>query len=93
MNKFKHYIVLVFENFNSKIEINYQEPDTGSYSRGFRNDNGETFIQFANLKNLLIANSTFEHSARHITTWSHHCTIEAANDQFDKYITVFNQID
>ena len=61
----------------------------GSYSRGTRNSSGQTLVDFSNVHNSFITNSSFKHPARHITTWEN-TRINKNNGSVTK---VYNQID
>ena len=41
----------------------------GAWSKGRRNDNGETFLNSWEQSNLIITNSLVKHPSRHIKTW------------------------
>ena len=76
-------------DFNAQVgkRTNNNERWLGVWSRGIRNDNGSKLIDFCEEKNLIVANSCFQHPAKHITTWSQQRTDTGAVN------TIFNQID
>jgi exonuclease III len=47
---------------------------TGKHVNGKQNNNGATLLEFVKHNNLFVNNSYFQHSTRHITTWSGHTT-------------------
>ena len=61
--------LLLAGDFNSKVGISQGEACLGSFSRGRRNTSGQALIDFCNIHNLFISNSSFKHPAKHITTW------------------------
>ena len=68
---------------------NNNERCLGVWSRGIRNDNGSKLIDFCEERNLIVANSCFQHPAKHITTWSQQRT----DTDTGAVNTIFNQID
>ena len=78
-------------DFNSKIGKR-QPADTwaclGRWSRGMRNENGEALLFFAENQGLTIANSCFQHKARHMTTWE-----GSIKPKKGESVPVYNQID
>ena len=90
---------LILGDFNSKVGrrtkdsintdevVEYGEKCLGSHSRGRRNENGEVLIDFCEFNKLFVANSAFNHSARHQTTWVGQRTING------RVSTIYNQID
>ena len=95
----KSYITLIAGDFNSKVgkrienKVNSDgimecgETCLGRYSRGQRNENGTSLVDFCESNNLFIANSAFNHSARHQTTWIGQRRLD------ERIIPIFNQID
>ena len=71
-----------------KVSNENREQCVGNWSRGKRNRSGEKLVAFCTLNNLFIANSAFQHSARHITTWENKRIMKNG-----EVITVYNQID
>ena len=62
-------IVFIAGDFNAKIGMsNGTETCMVQYSRGRRNDSGERLIDFCESNGKYICNSSFQHSAQHITT-------------------------
>lgn len=60
-------LVLIAGDFNAKVgKRSGNEECLGRYSRGKRNNSGQTLVDFCNIHNLFI--SAFQHPARHITT-------------------------
>ncbi len=80
-------------DFNSKVGQRQPE-DTwaclGRWSRGKRNENGEALLSFAEQQGLTIANSCFQHKARHLTTWEG--SIKPKKGE-SVPVPVYNQID
>lgn len=81
-------LLLLCGDFNAKIgKSKIKEPCVGRYSRGFRNDSGQSLINFCATHQLFISNSSFKHPARHITTWKN------TRERNDTNIYIVNQID
>eukprot|EP00794_Sanderia_malayensis_P021165 gene21165-23243_t len=81
-------LVLIASDFNAKIgKRSGIETCLGKYSRGKRNNSGQTLVDFCNIHDLFISNSAFQHPARHITTW------EFSREVNNKVIHIYNQID
>ena len=81
-------LFLLCGDFNAKIGISDNtESCTGSFSRGIRNNSGQSLIDFCSIHQLFISNSKFKHPARHITTWQNTREIGGRS------LTIFNQID
>ena len=60
--------VIVAGDFNSKIgKHTGTETCMGTNSRGTRNQNGETLVNFCEMNKLFICNSAFEHPLRNIS--------------------------
>ena len=85
----KTSLLIIAGDFNAKVGKTKGEQCLGSYSRGTRNTNGQTLVDFCNVHNLFITNSSFKHPARHITTWEN-TRINKNNGSVTK---VYNQID
>ena len=73
ITKLKNYdttktsLLLLAGDFNAKVGISKGEECLGSCSRGRRNASGQSLVDFCNIHNLFISNSSFKHPARHIT--------------------------
>ena len=79
---------MIAGDFNAKAgKRSGNEACLGRYSRGKRNNSGQTLIDFCNIHDLFISNSAFRHPARHITTW------EFPREVNNKGIHIYNQID
>ena len=93
INNFKNLstaIVYLAGDFNAKVGVSTgSESCLGKFSRGRRNNSGETLVNFCDSQGLFICNSAFQHPARHITTWSQHKKDKKTN----KMIDIYNQID
>ena len=66
-------MILIAGDFNSRVGSNDSDfPDgcIGPHSRGPRNDNGQTLVDFCESNGLCITNTLFQHPARHKTTWT-----------------------
>eukprot|EP00117_Sycon_ciliatum_P014866 scpid86150/ scgid14949/ Craniofacial development protein 2; p97 bucentaur protein len=61
----------------------------GSHGRGIRNVNGQSLVDYCDSNGLYLANTTFQHAARHKTTW----TGWRRDVVSGKTVPVFNQID
>ena len=58
-------------DFNSKVgRQTGPESCIGQQSRGRRNQNGTNLVEFCEKNGKCIASSSFQHPAKHITTWS-----------------------
>ena len=62
----------------------------GMYGVGQRNSNGQCLLDFMIEKDFYACNTSFKHSARHITSW--HGTTTARGDP-DKTVKYYEQID
>ena len=83
-------VTIIAGDFNAKVgKSNQTETCLGAWSRGKRNDSGSKLIQFCEERKKIIANSCFQHPAKHITTWAQQRTIKETNTT--KHI--YNQID
>ena len=77
-------------DFNSKVGKRIgSESCIGQWSRSRRNQNGIDLVEFCENNGKIIANSCFQHPAKHITTWSQKRT----NPVTKKTISIYNQID
>ena len=77
-------------NFNSKLgRRTGSESCIGQWSRGRRNQNGTSLEEFYEKNGKIIANSCFQHTAKHITTWSQRRT----NLVIKQTVSIYNQID
>ena len=75
---------------NAKISKSTgRENCVGRWFRGRRNNSGQHLIDFCENNDKFICNSTFCHSAKHITTWS----TQIKNKQTNPVIKIYNQID
>ena len=81
----------IASDFIAKVgkRANNNERCLGVWSRGFRNNSGSKLIDFCEERNLIVANSCFQHPAKHITTWSQQRTDPGTST----VNTIFNQID
>ena len=61
----------------------------GQWSRGRRNQNGTNLVEFCEKNGKFISNSSFQHPAKHITTWSQRRT----NPVTKQNVWIYNQID
>ena len=70
INKFKskpNSINIIVGDFNAKVgKTEGVEYCLGNHSRGRRNNPGQMLINFCDVNSLFIANSAFDHSARHL---------------------------
>ena len=82
-------LLTIAGDFNAKVGKTKGEQCLGSYSRGTRNTSGQTLVDFCDVHNLFITNSSFKHPARHITMWEN-TRINKNNGSVTK---VYNQID
>ena len=61
---------IIAGDFNSEIGPRTNDDTSiGSYSIGTRNENGEELINFCELNNLFVSNTSFQHKATHLYTW------------------------
>ena len=93
INKYKNKVsilLLIAGDFNAKIGVR-TDMDTcmGKYSRGRRNNSGQQLVEFCEAHNLFISNSSFQHPARHITTWQQ----SRKDKRTNKIKMIYNQID
>ena len=93
INEFKNKntsIILIAGDFNAKVgKTKDNETCLGKYSRGIRNNTGQSLIDFCNVNQLFVCNSAFKHRACHITTWENHKEDKNKN----KMTSIYNQID
>jgi hypothetical protein len=83
-------MTIITGDFNSKVGKQIgTETCIGNWSRGRRNKNGSSLVEFCEKNNKVIANSCFQHPARHITTWSQ----TRSDKNTGKPISIYNQID
>ena len=83
-------MLLIAGDFNAKVGKNEGEDlCLGKFSRGRRNYSGECLVNFCEMHDLYICNSSFQHSARNITTWSKQYTHPVTKE----ITTSFSQID
>ena len=81
---------IIAGDFNAKVGKQLPgEKSIGKYSRGYRNTSGQTLLDFCDSHDLVIANSCFQHPARHQTTWQQ----TRKNKNTNKLVTIYNQID
>ena len=80
----------VIGDFNAKVGTRRAgESSLGSHGRGRRNINGQTRVDFCESNKLYFTNTTFQHAARHKTTW-----IGYRRDMGSgKTVPIYNQID
>ena len=77
-------------DFNSKVgRQTGPESCIGQQSRGRRNQNGTNLVEFCEKNGKCIASSSFQHPAKHITTWSQRKT----NPVKKQNVSIYNQID
>ena len=77
-------------DFNSKVgRQTGPESCIGQQSRGRRNQNGTNLVEFCEKNGKCIASSSFQHPAKHITTWSQRRT----NPVTKQNVWIYNQID
>lgn len=89
--EYRNEVIVILGDFNSKVGSKCSEACIGSHSRGVRNDNGQALVDFVSSQSLFIANTSFKHNARHITTWSQ--SREITSNNTTKTINIYNQID
>jgi len=83
-------VLFIAGDFNAKAGTRRAgETSMGSHGRGKRNMPGQSLVDFCECNNLYLANTTFQHSARHITTW----TGWRRDSSTGKVVPVYNQID
>ena len=90
LKKLSTSALFIAGDFNSKVGVKRDlETCIGSWSRGYRNENGQRLVDFCENNNKFVCNSVFQHKACHITTWS--CKIPDNNT--GKMRSIYNQID
>ena len=65
-------VVLFSGDFNARVgqaKGATAETCLGSFSKGWRNANGQLLIDFCNRNDLFAGNTAFDHRSRHLTTW------------------------
>ena len=83
-------IIMLAGDFNSKVgRRTGPKSCTGQWSRGRQNQNGTNLVEFCEKNGKFIANSSFQHPANHITTWSK----RRANPVTKQNVWIYNQID
>jgi len=83
-------VLYIAGDFNAKAGSRIAgETAVGSHGRGKRNVHGQTLVDFCECNNLYLANTSFQHPARHITTW----TGWRKDYSKGKTVPVYNQID
>ena len=83
-------ITILAGDFNSKVERRSgSESCTEQWSRGRQNQNGTNLVEFCEKNGKFIASSSFQHPAKHITTWSQRRTNLVAKQN----VWMYNQID
>ncbi|MEE8289617.1 MAG: reverse transcriptase domain-containing protein [Nitrosomonadaceae bacterium] len=93
VNNFKNLASSMFVitgDLNAKVgKYSGLEKCLGQFSRGRRNNSGETLVNFCDINDLYISNSSFNHPARHITT----CVKPYYDKTTNKNINSYTQID
>ncbi|XP_065182159.1 craniofacial development protein 2-like [Sycon ciliatum] len=83
-------LLYICGDFNAKVGSGRRNANClGSHGRGRRNFTGDTLVNFCETSHLYLANTTFKHPARNITTWTGWRRDKAA----DQKVPVYNQID
>ena len=82
---------IIAGDFNAKVgkRSSASEQSIGNWSRGIRNESGSKLVDFCEKEKRTIANTCFQHPARHITTWSQ----KRKNSEGTGYNVIYNQID
>ena len=90
MDEVPSSITMLAGDFNSKVgRTTGLESCIELWPRSSRNQNGTNSVEFCEKNCEIIANSCFQHSAKHITTWS-----QRRNNPVTKQIVlIYNQID
>ena len=82
-------ITMLAGGFNSKVgRRTGPESCIGQWLRGRRNQNGTSLVEFCEKNGKFIAKSSFQHPAKHITTWSQSRT----NPVTKRNVWIYNQI-
>ena len=86
-------LVLFAGDFNAKVGTRQSSGETciGSHSRGRRNISGQALIDFCEAHSLYLANTTFQHAAKHKTTWTGWRLDQSSGRTVPIYM--YNQID
>ena len=88
--KLKSSVTFIAGDFNSKVgKRENEETCMGRHSKGKRNKSGELLTTFCERNELFLANTSFKHPARHITTWSQ----QRVEKKTNTVKNVYNQID
>ena len=75
-------ILFIAGDFNAEVgKKEDMDMCLGRYSRGIRNDNGQQLINFCESNQLFVSNSSFQHPAKHQTTWEQKRDIPLHNQQ------------
>ena len=83
-------ITIIAGDINAKVCTSTGfENCLGQFSRGRRNNSGETLTNFCDINDLFISNSAFQHPARHITT----CVTPYKDKATNKIVKSYTQID
>ena len=92
--------IFVLGDFNSKLgkmsesDINYGfNCFMGSHGMGTRNDMGDNLLNFLSEHSLFATNTSFQHSARHITTYTGWRKDWSAGRKSKKTLPVYSQLD
>ncbi len=92
--------IFVLGDFNSKVgrltssDVSYGiNCFMGSHGMGIRNENGENLLDFISENSLFATNTSFQHPARHITTYTGWRKDWSAGRNSKKTLPVFSQID
>lgn len=81
--------IIIAGDFNAKVGQKKEgESCIGTFSRGYRNENGDCLVDFCENNKLFITNSAFNKAARHITTW-----VGTRKDKNGNTVHIYNQID
>eukprot|EP00117_Sycon_ciliatum_P012406 scpid43739/ scgid1192/ LINE-1 reverse transcriptase homolog len=86
----KRTLVLVGGDFNAKVGRRHASDAytcLGRWANGRRNSNGEALLESCEETGMRLANTTFQHPARHITTWTGTIRRNQQN------VNIYNQID
>lgn len=83
-------LLFISGDFNAKVGVrSNNELSLGSHGRGRRNNSGQALVDFCGINNFFVANTAFQHSARHITTW-----VGSRRDTSSgSVVPIYNQID
>ena len=90
INNLSSSLLFIAGDLNAKVGMpTGLEKCLGKFSRGRRNNSGESLVNFCDMNNLFVSNSGFQHPARHITT----CTAPYKDKTTNKIIYSYTQID